>query len=418
MRTVPRDCCFASGRQMASFESARRAALSLAQPLGRRENVPLARAAGRILAEAIDAPRNLPGFDQAAMDGYAVCLSGKQDLSLVLPVAGRTSAGDPPGVLAPGTAHRIMTGAALPDGADTVVMQELVMRRSDLVQFGPHVGFGSHIRRTGEDVARGSVVLQSGRTIRWAEIALLSALGIETVPVAVPLRIAVITTGSELHAAGEPLPPGAIYDANGPLLSALLASPNSHVTSITIRDDVSAIMRTLEDLVGAADLLITTAGMSVGEGDHVRDAMLRVGGRFDVVGVAMKPGKPLAFGKLRNACFVGLPGNPQAVACGALAFVRPMMAALLGEPPARRITATMAFSCRCKLDRTELVPVRLCVEQGRLIAHRSGPEGSHRMMPMALADAVAVLPGASATIKAGSIVEVLTFDWPRFASHL
>jgi molybdopterin molybdotransferase len=352
------------------------------------------------------------------MDGYAVRLSGKQDLSLVLPVAGRTSAGDPPGVLAPGTAHRIMTGAALPDGADTVVMQELVMRRSDLVQFGPHVGFGSHIRRTGEDVARGSVVLQSGRTIRWAEIALLSALGIETVPVAVPLRIAVITTGSELHAAGEPLPPGAIYDANGPLLSALLASPNSHVTSITIRDDVSAIMRTLEDLVGAADLLITTAGMSVGEGDHVRDAMLRVGGRFDVVGVAMKPGKPLAFGKLRNACFVGLPGNPQAVACGALAFVRPMMAALLGEPPARRITATMAFSCRCKLDRTELVPVRLCVEQGRLIAHRSGPEGSHRMMPMALADAVAVLPGASATIKAGSVVEVLTFDWPLFASHL
>jgi molybdopterin molybdotransferase len=132
----------------------------------------------------------------------------------------------------------------------------------------------------------------------------------------------------------------------------------------------------------------------------------------------MKPGKPLAFGKLRNACFVGLPGNPQAVACGALAFVRPMMAALLGEPPACRITAAMAFSRRCKPDRTELVPVRLSVEQGRLIAHRTGPEGSHRMMPMALADAVAVLPGASATIKAGSVVEVLTFDWPLFASHL
>ncbi|MDF2114041.1 molybdopterin molybdotransferase MoeA [Roseiarcaceae bacterium H3SJ34-1] len=413
MRAVDRDGCFDPGMHMVSFDTARRAAAALARPLDRSEEVPLAHAVGRILATGIEAPRALPPFDQAAMDGYAVRLSGRAGVPLVLPLGGRTNAGDPPGVLALGTAHRVMTGAALPRGADTVVMQEHVTLRGDLVQVGCDIEPGAHIRRVGEDVAQGMTVLQPGRPIGWAEIALLRALGIRTVPVIRPLQIAVLTTGSELRDAGEPLPAGAIYDSNGPMLAALLGAPNARITSLSVPDDLAATAQALETQAGLVDLVITTAGMSVGDEDHVRNAAARAGGWLDIVKVAMKPGKPLAFGKIGDAYFVGLPGNPQAAACGALAFVRPMMRRLLGQAPADPITAEIAFTCARKPDRTELLPVSLSVEQGRLTAHRCGPDGSHRMMPMVSADAIAVVPGSSIPAQAGTCLEVLPFDQPR-----
>lgn len=399
---------------MVSFEAARRAAIALAKPLDRQEDVPLAHAIGRILAAAIEAPRALPPFDQAAMDGYAVCLSGMRGVPLVLPVAGCTGAGDPPGVLAPGTAHRVMTGAALPGCADTVVMQEHAARRGDLVQFGLDIEPGTHIRPVGEDVAQGVTILPPGCVIGWTEIALLSALGIATVSVARPLRIAVLVTGSELRHAGEPLPSGAIYDSNGPMLAAMLEAPNAHITTLIVRDDLTVITHALESIADSADLVIVTAGMSVGEKDHVRDAVLRAGGQLDIVKVAMKPGKPLAFGRLGGAYFVGLPGNPQAAAFGALAFVRPMKTALVGQTPASRITAEIAFACPRKPNRTELLPVRLHVDQGRLTACRIGQDGSHRVMPMVSADAIVVVPGAPTAAEVGTPLEVLPFDQPRF----
>ncbi|WP_441930951.1 molybdopterin molybdotransferase MoeA [Mesorhizobium sp. 2RAF21] len=410
MPPVPSECCFPLSAQLVPFETARLTAAALALPLNQREDVPLACAAGRILAATIEAPRALPSFDQAAMDGYAICLSGRTGVPLVLPVAGRTSAGDLPGVLAPGTAHRVMTGAALPEGADTVVTQEQATRRGDLVRFGFDVAPGTHIRKAGEDVAQRSAILQSGRMIGWAEIALLAALGIETVPVVRRLRIAVLSTGSELRSVGAALLSGAIYDSNGPMLAAMLSGPNAHVTPLTVRDDQAAIADMLKSVARSADLVITTAGMSVGEEDHVRDAVMKAGGHLDVFKVAMKPGKPLAFGKLAEACFVGLPGNPQAAAYGALSFVRPIMATLLGEAPARRIAAELAFTCSRKPDRTELVPVSLQVERGRLTARRSGPDGSHRIMPMVSADAIVIVPGASQPAEPGTLVEVLPFD--------
>ena len=413
MRAV-RHSCFHSDAQMVSFETARTAAIALAQPLNRQEDVPSARAAGRILAATIEAPCALPPFAQAAMDGYAIRLSGKNGVPLVLPISGCTCAGDKQDVLAPGTAHRVMTGAALPCGADTVVMQEHATRRGDLLQFGLDVEAGTHIRRVGEDVKQGTTILRPGRVIGWTEVALLSALGIATVSVACPLRIVVLVTGSELRHAGEPLPFGAIYDSNGPMLAAMLEAPNAHISTLTVRDDLIAITHALESIAESADLVIVTAGMSVGEKDHVREAVIRAGGQLDIVKVAMKPGKPLAFGTLGRACFVGLPGNPQAAAFGALAFVRPMMKALLGHAPAKRITAEINFTRNRKPDRTELLPVRLNVEQGRLTAHRSGPDGSHRMMPMVFADAVAVVPGASTPVEVGSLLEVLPFDRLRF----
>ncbi|CDX53672.1 Molybdopterin biosynthesis protein [Mesorhizobium plurifarium] len=408
------DSCFCAGAGAVPFETARSVAIALARPLDQSEMVPLADAVGRILAASIEAPRAIPPFDQAAMDGYAISLAGRRGVPLVLPAISRTSAGDPPGVLAPRAAHRIMTGAALPEGADTVIMQEQTTRRGDLVRFAFDVAPGANIRRAGEDVRQGACILRPGCMIGWPEIALLAAIGIDHVPVARRVRIAVVTTGSELRKTGGSLAPGAIFDSNGPLLAALLREPSTDIALSTARDDSAAIARVLEDSTKSADLIITTAGMSVGEEDHMRNAIGRARGRLEIVKVAMKPGKPLAIGKIGEACFVGLPGNPQAAAFGALAFVRPIVATLLGQVPARRITAELAFTCSRKPDRTELVPVRLNVEQGRLTASRSGPEGSHRMMPMVSADAIAIVPGASTPIEPGMSVEVLPFSHGMF----
>jgi molybdopterin molybdotransferase len=154
--------------------------------------------------------------------------------------------------------------------------------------------------------------------------------------------------------------------------------------------------------------------MADGDRDHVRAAVARAGGSLEVVNVAMKPGKPLALGRLRHAAFVGLPGNPQAAAFAALAFVRPLLSALRDEPEPERLTARLAFSWTCRRRRTELVPVRLSVREGQCIARRSGPEGSHRIMPMVDADAVAVLHGATEVVPAGAMVEVLPFDRAPF----
>jgi molybdopterin molybdotransferase len=413
MSVVPRDCLTHLGG-VVSFEAARLTAMALARRTCRSELVPLAAALGRVLAAPVVAPRALPAFDQAAMDGYAIRLGDRGGLSLLLSVAGKTEAGDPPGVLQPETAHRIMTGAALPQGADTVVMQEHVTLRGDRIELPPDLPANSHIRRAGEDVGQGTAVLMSGRTLGWPEIALLAALGIARVPVAAPVRVAVLATGSELHDAGTEAPAGGIYDSNGPMLAALLAAPGVAVTAVTVGDDLDAVSEALARLAVTADLMITTAGVAEGSRDHVRAAVERAGGALDVVKVAMKPGKPLVLGHLGRAAFVGLPGNPQAAAFAALAFVRPMIRILSGAPAASRLTARLGFAGATRPGRTELVPVRLAAGKGELVAHRTGPDGSHRLLPLVGADAAAILPGTQEPIAPGAVVEILPFDPLRF----
>ncbi|MBN9011375.1 MAG: molybdopterin molybdenumtransferase MoeA, partial [Rhizobiales bacterium] len=187
MSVVPRDC-FVSARGLVSFEVARLTALALVRAQARSEVVPLAEARGRVLAAPVVAPRSLPAFDQAAMDGYAIALGDRTGLPLLLPVEGTTEAGDPPAVLAPGTAHRITTGAALPRGADTVVMQEEVTLVDGAIALPPGLPANDHIRRAGEDIARGTTVLACGRTLGWPEITLLAALGIAAIPVAATVK--------------------------------------------------------------------------------------------------------------------------------------------------------------------------------------------------------------------------------------
>ena len=370
MSVVPRDC-LGHACDLVSFEAARLTAMALVRSRAGSEIVPLGDARGRVLATRILAPRSLPAFDQAAMDGYAVHLGDKAGMPLILPVSGKTEAGDPPCVLAPGTAHRITTGAALPAGADTVVMQEHVTRRGEMIQLPSDLPANSHVRRAGEDVAEGTPVLEAGRVLGWPEIAMLAALGLAAVPVAAAVKVAVLTTGSELHRAGERAGAGGIYDSNGPMLAALLDAPGVAMTLVSIGDELDGIARMIAALSQSADLMITTAGVADGARDHVRAAVIQAGGALDVVRVAMKPGKPLVLGRIGGAAFIGLPGNPQAAAFAALAFVRPMVDALLGARVPRRLTARLGLACGVRPGRTELLPVRLACTRATLIAGRA-----------------------------------------------
>jgi molybdopterin molybdotransferase len=228
------------------------------------------------------------------------------------------------------------------------------------------------------------------------------------------VRIAILTTGSELRKAGDELPAGHIYDSNGPMLAALLAFPGVDVTALAVSDELAATTSVLIGLADCADLVITTAGMADGDRDHVRAAVAGAGGRLDIVKVAMKPGKPLALGRLGRACFVGLPGNPQAAAFAALAFVRPLISALRNRPEPDRSAARLGFLWKGRPGRTELVPVRLDRREGAPTAHRCGPEGSHRIMPMVGADAVAVLPEKVESLPIGAEIEILPFERAHF----
>lgn len=396
---------------MQPFEAARREALRLVGAIDRSETVQLDAAIGRVLAETIVAPRHLPAFDQAAMDGYAVRFA---DVATgPLRVEGVTHAGDAPARLAPNIAHRIMTGASLPAGADTVVPYEETVLAGEGVAMLRAIKPEGNIRRAGEDIARGGTVLPKGRRLSWPEIAALAALGIGSVRVTVPIRVSILTTGAELRSAGEALPAAGIYDSNGPMLMALLASRGVDVTTTTVGDNYGALVEHLAHASRHSDLIVTSAGMSSGDRDLVRAAIAAVGGTITVSSVAIKPGKPLALGTVGGAAFVGLPGNPQAAAFSALAFVRPMIAALSGRPRRAPVMALSAFAIGRPSDKTELLPVTIETVSGELRAHRAGQSGSHRLMPLLAADALAIVP-AAVPLKTGDLFEVLPFHDPEF----
>lgn len=397
---------------MQSFEAARLEALRLVGPVGRSETVPLGAALGRVLAETVVAPRDLPAFDQAAMDGYAVRFA---DVAAgPLRVDGVTHAGDAPARLAPNSAHRIMTGASLPAGADTVVPYEETILVGQGVAMPHAVKPEGNIRRAGEDIARGKTVLTKGRRLTWPEIATLAALGIGSVRVTAPIRVSLLTTGAELRSAGEALPAAGIYDSNGPMLMALLASRGVDVTMATVGDNYDALIERLAHASRHSDLVVTSAGMSSGDRDLVRAAIAAVGGTITVPSVAIKPGKPLALGTVGGAAFVGLPGNPQAAAFSALAFARPMIAALSGWSWRAPVMALSAFAIGHPSDKTELLPATLETVSGQLRAHRAGESGSHRLMPLLAADALAIVPAADAPLRTGDRLEVLPFHDPEF----
>lgn len=307
--------------------------LAAARPVTDEEIIPTLSANGRILSQDITAPVNVPGADNSQMDGYAVHTASLQD-GVALPVSQRIAAGHPGTPLQTGTAARIFTGALMPPGANAVVMQEqcelLESEEGAAIRLLHTPKPGEWVRHVGEDIRQDSVILATGTRLRAQELGLAASVGRVTLPVRRRLKVAIFFTGDELIMPGEVLPEGAIYNSNRFLLTALLQNYGCEVSDYGIVPDSLAQTRaTLRQAAAGHDVVITSGGVSVGEEDHVRPAV-EAEGKINLWKIGIKPGKPLAFGEVGSAFFIGLPGNPVSGFVTFLLFVRPFLMRLQG----------------------------------------------------------------------------------------
>ncbi len=393
---------------MLTVAEARTKILAAATPAVANMQVPLQQAHGRILAADVLAPIQVPPCDNSAMDGYAVRVADL--LAGPLPVAGAIYAGAAPGELLVGTAQRIFTGAPLPAGADAVVIQEDVQRNGDTIALldGAKVVAGDNIRRAGEDIRVGEQVLVAGRRLQAADIGLLASLGIAAVAVRSPLRVGLLCTGDELLEPGDPPQPGRIYNSNRYLLVAMLGSLGCEVVDAGIvGDDLAATCTALQQLAQGVDVLVSTGGVSVGDADVVKQAVESLGG-LDVWKIAVKPGKPLAFGHVCGKPFFGLPGNPVSAFVTLLLFVQPFLQRAQGgdvrDPVCVPVKAGFAWPKAGK--REEYLRVTLQREGEALVAIRLPNQGSGVLSSVARADALLRVP-VGTTFVLGDVVECL-----------
>ena len=315
---------------MLSFDEAYEKLLGFVRPVREVEEVDTLFAAGRVLAVDQHSTIDQPPMDNSGMDGYALRAVDVPVAGTRLPVSQRIPAGSVGHELAPGTAARIFTGAPLPPGADTVVMQELCEHAGDEVVVNTVPRAGEAVRRMGEDVARGARVLPAGLRLSPQAVALAASVGLARLPVHRRVKVAVFSTGSELVMPGEPLPPGGIYNSNRYLLRGLLAGLGCEVADFGIVPDrLDATREVLRRAAEGHDLILTSGGVSVGEEDHVKSAV-EAEGSLDMWKIAMKPGKPLAYGRVHGAAFIGLPGNPVSSFVTFLLMVRPFLLATQG----------------------------------------------------------------------------------------
>jgi molybdopterin molybdotransferase len=367
------------------------------------ETVPLRDGAGRFAAEDLAAVVELPSFPSSAMDGFALRAA---DTPGTLPVTERVAAGRPAArALREGEAFGIATGGVVPEGADAVVPVEDVVAEDNRIEVGTAVVPGAHVREPGLDVRAGDVVLAAGELLTPARLGALGAAGVAQVRCARRPRVAVLTTGSELRRPGEPLGPGQVYEANAPMLAAGLAATGAEVTVLdAVADDVeahrAALGRGLE-----FDLLVTSGGVSVGPHDLVRATLAELGVEEVFWRVAVKPGKPVAFGTRGSTLVFGLPGNPVSSLVGFELFVRPAVRALQGarEPLPVFDRAELASPLRRGPGRDELV--RAEVRDG--VAVPLGGQESHMIVRAARADALVHVPRGEGTLEAGAPVRYL-----------
>jgi molybdopterin molybdotransferase len=332
------------------FDSALDQLLALAHPLAGQIDLPTAQAHGRVLAQDQISNLDVPPMDNSQMDGWAVrradLLAGGE-----LTMSQRIAAGSVPSPLLPGTVARVFTGAMIPPGADAVVMQEQARLEGERVSFEAIPEPGEWIRRAGEDIRRGAVVLEAGTRLSPQALGLAASVGLASLPVKPRVRVACFFTGDELAMPGEPLKPGAIYNSNRFVLTALLSRLGCDVIDLGIvPDTLEATRAALRDAAAASDLIVTSGGMSVGEEDHVKPA-LQAEGSLKTWQVAIKPGKPLAWGEVRRAQggtaqFIGLPGNPVSSFVTFLLFVRPFILRMQGV----REAADRSLSMRADFD--------------------------------------------------------------------
>jgi molybdopterin molybdotransferase len=363
---------------------------------------------GRLLADDVIAAIDTPPWANSGVDGYALRLADLYAAGdATLPVAQRIRAGDAPHALQAGTAARIFTGAPLPEGADAVVMQEHCSRDGEQLRIERVPERDQNVRAAGEDIRRGSVILRAGHRLRPQDIGLCASVGIAELAVAVPLRVAVLATGSELTAPGEALADGAIYDANGAMLVALLQQIGCAPLSIgRVPDRFDATCDALADAAATADLILTSGGVSVGDEDHVKPAMQALG-TLDLWRIAVKPGKPLAFGRIGSTPLIGLPGNPISLFVTYALFAAPLIRHLQG----RAMTLPQAVAVPAGFERAngggrdEYLRVRL--EGGRLQPYPQ--QGSGVLSSAVWCDGLARIP-AGAAVTAGTLLDYYAID--------
>ncbi|MFO1218795.1 MAG: gephyrin-like molybdotransferase Glp [Burkholderiaceae bacterium] len=418
-----------AGDPQLSVEQARAAIHAALRPIDGLETVPLAAAVGRVLAADLICPIDVPPHDNSAMDGYAFDGTALRDgQALALQVAGTVFAGAPPTqAVRPGSCVRIMTGAVMPAGADTVVPQELVEPTGESVRIAAGViRRGENRRKRGEDLARGSAALAAGRVLRPADVGLAASLGFTELGVRRRLKVALFSTGNEVVAPGDALPAGAIYDSNRFALAAALQRLGMEVIDLgLVRDDPAALQATLERALREADAVLTSGGVSVGEADYTRDILARMG-EVAFWKVAMRPGRPFAFGPLRRggtgvaasatahpAWLFALPGNPVAALVTFYVFAREALLMLAGARPEAPVTlsARCTGAVRKRPGRTEFQ--RGIVRRGADGAWEValvGAQGAGILRSLSEANALVVIGHEQGPVAAGEPVTVWLFD--------
>ena len=410
------DCC-ADGHEGPALILSEALSRMLAEvrPVAGVETLAVRSALGRVLAADVVSGIDVPSHTNSAMDGYALRgVDLPADGERGFPVIGTSAAGRPfDGQVEPGQCVRIMTGAPMPSGTDTVVMQENVTRDGDTAIIGVGQTPGQHVRQAGEDIAAGNVALGAGTLLMPAEIGILASLGVGEVSVRRRPRVAFFSTGDELRSVGEPLGEGQIYDSNRYTIFGMLTRLGVAVLDMgVVRDDRDAVEQAFTKAAAEADAIVTSGGVSVGDADYVAETLERAG----TVGfwkVAMKPGRPLAFGRIDDALFFGLPGNPNSVMATFYQLVQPALQALAGMPdpePPLTMPAISASVLRKKPGRREFQRgVLTRSDDGRLIVRKTGHQGSGVLSSMAAANCFIVLPEDAGPVAEGDEVTVQPF---------
>lgn len=384
-----------------------------AVPVERTQLVALRNAHGRILAEPVSSRVNVPPFNNSAMDGYAVNASAfAQRGPWQLDVSDRLVAGDISSKrIAIAQAARIMTGASMPEGTDTVIMQEACTRKGDTILISDKPTRGRHVRISGEDVRKGTRLLDVGATLSPAKQALLAASGLDSVTVFDRVRIGLISTGSELIEPGEALRPGKIFNSNRYYLLSRLNRPWIEIVDYgMVQDDTSAIRALVRKAAQSCDILISTGGVSAGEEDHMLDVLGKENAALDVLKVAMRPGKPVTVGRLDKTLYLGLPGNPYAAAVTfeKIGWPAILVTGGIAANTPDSIHAVCGFDLDRKSGRTEYVPVTWSEldKFGRPIVKRLGKGSSASLKPLANARGFGILLPDQSRIRKGAEIRV------------
>ncbi|MCK4743178.1 MAG: molybdopterin molybdotransferase MoeA [Sulfuriflexus sp.] len=407
------DCCYNPNEKMLTTDEAIQFLLERSKVTEQVETIKILDALDRVLAQSITSTLNVPPLDNSAMDGYVTRFSDlNSDGETTLAISQRIAAGYVGDKLEEGTAARIFTGAPVPEGADTIIMQEQCQQQDDTVVISGKINKGDHIRRAGEDIVQGSEVMSIGQKLRPQDMGLIASVGIDEIKVFKNITVAIFSTGDELLMPGEAVRPGKIYNSNRYTLTGMLQKVGCDIIDLgCIPDDLDATVTAMEKAAEQADLIMTTGGVSVGEEDYIKIAIDKLGS-IEMWRVAMKPGKPVAFGEVSKTPFIGLPGNPVSVFVTFCLFARPVIRTMQGcsEVLPRKMQVTSGFDWARKGPRREFVRGQLVMdEQGQQRAQTYSSQSSGVLTSTTWAQGLIEIP-ENTSFEKGAVINWLDFS--------